>query len=264
MHMDTPKAKVLLKKIQNLFDAIAEAPGEPSKIERDLLRDYTRQFYECLYMTPGANGSAHNPSVAGAEMTPDIPPAQPATASKKSTPESPGSPKKPDQDSIPDPSMPPHVAAVAVTTSVQDQPVLQETKDEPPVAAVVQEHVEHTRVQIENVKTSRTTVLSGETSALFNMEEARELSDKLRLRKIDDLSRSMGINERFLTINELFGGNHEEFDRVLRDLNSLGSFDEARQYLENNVIGSYNWLEEKRQKKAGVFIQLVRRRFIEN
>jgi hypothetical protein len=276
--MDTPKAKVLLKKIQHLFEAISAAPNEPSKIEQDLLKDYVRQFYVALYLDTAEASPPisdvrvqdHMPSSefrAAVEMpqaervgaTPVVLPAEeeleaaaPPESKPAQAPEAVAHPS-----SIPShPSeapVPPPVSAPSQGPAVSDP-----TSFEPKVV------VEQKTAQIREVQTTRSVQTFSDTSVLFSTEEARDLSDKLRLRRIDDLSRAMGINERFLTINELFGGDHEAFDRVLRDLNSLGSFQEAKTYLEAGVIDTYGWLDEKKQKKAGVFIQMVRRRYLDN
>lgn len=88
-----------------------------------------------------------------------------------------------------------------------------------------------------------------------------ELSDRLSEQPISDLTKAMGINERMLTINELFDGNNQAFKEALSALNSLNSFEEAKSYISVHLIEQYSWIHPKKRKKAKVFIKLVKRRF---
>lgn len=235
--MDTNQARLLLHKIQHLFETIDTPAGALSRIERDLLMDYTRQFYASL--------TAEEASVKTA------PPVE-----EKRTPVPPPAPEPPAVDETP----PPREPAPAPAPEPKPEPQIVKMPVVEPVT--VEETVPlHTDTP---VRSAASTNGNGhrDTSALFLHHEARDLSDKLRLSPIEDLSRAMGINERFLTINELFGGEHEAFDRTLRTLNSLPTFAEARHFLENEIIPRYGWMDDKKLKKAQVFIQLVQRRFI--
>ncbi len=88
-----------------------------------------------------------------------------------------------------------------------------------------------------------------------------ELSDRLSEQPISDLTKAMGINERMLTINELFDGNNQVFKDAISELNSLNSFEEAKSYISVHLIEQFGWVHPKKRKKAKVFIKLVKRRF---
>lgn len=96
---------------------------------------------------------------------------------------------------------------------------------------------------------------------LFEMAEITDLSDKLSNAPIDDIRSSMGLNERVLTINELFAGNAMAFDKVVKKLNGLNSFSEARAFLSEEVVPNFGWNEENKIKKAKVFLKLINRRY---
>ena len=49
--------------------------------------------------------------------------------------------------------------------------------------------------------------VSEELEDLFEFKQAKDLSERLSQSPIKDLTKAMGINERFLTTNELFDGN---------------------------------------------------------
>lgn len=97
---------------------------------------------------------------------------------------------------------------------------------------------------------------------LFGDIRIQDLSDKLALQKIPDLTRAMGINEKILTIQELFKNNQELFNKTITDLNTLSSFEDARQYLIQHVIEPMDWTADNKVKKAANFIRLIRRRFV--
>ena len=104
-------------------------------------------------------------------------------------------------------------------------------------------------------------VVEEEHALLFEQKEGKELSDKLSSMPIMDLKKSMGLNEKILTINELFGGDHKAFDAALTDLNALGSFEEAKVYMSEHLAAKYEWASATKKKKAQIFIKLVRRRY---
>ena len=101
-----------------------------------------------------------------------------------------------------------------------------------------------------------------EVEELFYIQEAKELSDKLSLSPISDLTKALGINDRLLTANDLFGGDYTFFDESFKKLNSLHSFEEAKQYLIENVVKDKDWLNPQKKEKAKRFIKFVKRRYI--
>lgn len=96
---------------------------------------------------------------------------------------------------------------------------------------------------------------------IFAEEKITDLSDKLASSPVKDLTKSMGINERIFTQQELFGNNQQVFNETLQKLNNCQNFDDAKQYLVENVIFSYDWTNENKVKKASTFIKFVKRKF---
>lgn len=234
--MEHKQARILLQKINRLFDAIASSDAPPSRIEVDLLHDYTRQFYDSLSAAASAEPEPEKPATVEIEK-PVFPIERVAE------------PDRVKQEVIREQVPSPAAIANERSSALNNEPVPEEVAPE--------------AQPVETPPPSKgPTTFRADYDVLFMTEEAKDLSDKLRTSPIDDLSRAMGINERFLTINELFHGNHEAFDQVLRRLNDLSCFDDARRYLEDEVISRYDWLDKTRAKKAGIFIRLVRRRYL--
>ena len=71
----------------------------------------------------------------------------------------------------------------------------------------------------------------------------------------------MGINERELTKQELFGGNEADFKLTLDTLNGFSNYEEAKRYLSAHAARKYSWTDTNRMKKAKIFLRLVARKY---
>jgi hypothetical protein len=86
-----------------------------------------------------------------------------------------------------------------------------------------------------------------------------ELADRLQDSPVKDLKKAIGINDRYLYINELFNGNEAMFERTLKTLNSFSILPEAEYWIQRELKLKMGWKEENPQVQQ--FIQLVKRRF---
>ena len=93
----------------------------------------------------------------------------------------------------------------------------------------------------------------------LNKSNENSLADKLKQNKVKDLKQAIGINEKFLFINELFEGNLNDYNNAITQLNSLSSKAEADAFIDSELKVKYNWNETS--KAQNIFIQLVERRF---
>ncbi len=111
----------------------------------------------------------------------------------------------------------------------------------------------------ETVETPETS-LPPELEEVFEERHIKELSDKLRMSPISDLTKCMGINEKIFTIQELFGNDKDAFEKTMSDLNDMATFDQAKKYLIDQVAIKYNWKDKI--KKVDQFVQTINRRFV--
>lgn len=111
-------------------------------------------------------------------------------------------------------------------------------------------------------KTIPTNEFNEEFEELFLFKAATDLSQKLSAAPLKDLNKALGLNEKFLYINELFGGDVAKFQTAIKDLNNGKDFDYARAYIENNLIGQQDWLNKTKKTIAKDFIKLIRRRYL--
>ncbi|MDX1477413.1 MAG: hypothetical protein R3301_06875 [Saprospiraceae bacterium] len=238
------KAKRILKKVQALVDNMDEQ-GTASSLERDLLRSYLRDLYEAVSQpvedtAPRPKSKAAEPmEVQHVEAVPVTTQEEPSPAAEAEVPEPPAADPEPIQQPEPEPEL----ASVTHPAVVDEMP-----QRDAPVAA-----------------TKASTTVRERPAALLDLFEVRasaEVADNLQSQPITAIQDEMGINERLLTINELFGGNPQAFDEAVRHLNGLNDFVEAREYLLDGPAQEYVWADEERAKKARVFVQLVRRKYL--
>jgi hypothetical protein len=86
-----------------------------------------------------------------------------------------------------------------------------------------------------------------------------ELSDTLAAGPIKDLKKAIDINDRFLYINELFGGDETVFERSIKTINSFSIWPEAEYWIRRELKTKLGWKEGSESVQQ--FDQLVRRRF---
>lgn len=93
------------------------------------------------------------------------------------------------------------------------------------------------------------------------LEQTEDISLAARLQKkpVTDLSSAIGINDKFLFLNELFNGSIEKFNKSIRALNSFSTLFGAKTYMSELQI-EFQWnCESDAYKKLN---DLVERRFL--
>ena len=90
-------------------------------------------------------------------------------------------------------------------------------------------------------------------------ESVLEIGHKLTDSPIRDLKKAIGVNDRYLFINELFRGDEAMYERSLKTINSFRMFPEAEYWIERELKVKLGWEEHKSTTKH--FYHLVRRRF---
>ena len=87
--------------------------------------------------------------------------------------------------------------------------------------------------------------------------KTERLSDKFQ-QPVGDLKRSIGINEKFSFMNELFAGNQQQYNQSIEVLNNFPNFDEANAHLQE-LASTMKW-----NASSEIFDELkelVKRRF---
>lgn len=100
--------------------------------------------------------------------------------------------------------------------------------------------------------------------------EGESLNDKLRQGKTElmeilkeapvrDLRKAVGINDRFLFINDLFRGDESMYERSIKTINSFNVYSEAEYWISRELKVKLGWNNE--HSSVQHFDQLVKRRF---
>jgi len=251
--MNVQQAKILLEKINSLYKSIGMDDGEIASIERDLMLSYIRQLYES-FLDTGETIVAKSRGTK-VKQNPDFeitnePTPKPAV--KKYTPpriiEIPDTVKEspapaPVKKQAPPPPPPPKPEPKPAST-----PAPEPVAPPPPKPAPAP-------------KPTAKSTADPEVRSLFVFKEAKELSEKLSAQPVQDLTRSMAINDRLLYTNDLFAKDNNALNAALKQLNELGSMDEAQPVLEE-FAKKHAWTDEEKVDTAMAFIKLVRRRYL--
>ena len=90
-------------------------------------------------------------------------------------------------------------------------------------------------------------------------QERPELAHKLKDAPIKDLRKAIGINDRFLFVNELFRGDEAMYERSIKTINSFHILPEAEYWMNRELKVKLGWDDNK--DTVQYFYSLVRRRF---
>lgn len=108
---------------------------------------------------------------------------------------------------------------------------------------------------------TKTEVTAAEIPSLNDRlrQASTELSDKLKETPIKDLRKAIGINDRFLYINELFRGDEAMYERSIKTINGFNIYAEAEYWIIRELKTKLGWNLD--HPAVLQFDQLVKRRF---
>lgn len=141
--------------------------------------------------------------------------------------------------------------------TVQNKPNIVFDDDEHPIPTLVQ-----------HIPAPETTAAKKEINEVADAGDS--LNDKLKQSKIDlgdtlteapirDLKKAIGINDRFLFINELFRGDENMYERSIKTINGFSILPEAEYWMQRELKVKLGWSDANETVKQ--FTQLVKRRF---
>jgi hypothetical protein len=84
----------------------------------------------------------------------------------------------------------------------------------------------------------------------------QDMASKLQNKPILDLTKAIGINDKFLFTKELFNGNAELYARTIRKLNDFTDINDALFFIQDN----FNW--DSKNEAANQLMELVRRKLL--
>jgi len=264
--------RILSEMITEQQAAVLSYEGKIPQIEMDILLGNIRKLYEALLElnkteVPTAHAEPAAPAqhdlqkpVPSALLKPVAEPvaAPVAVAAEPVTTHV--------QPPMPEPvAEPVAVAAEPETTNIHIQPEVMlasvETPVQEPVREIVSEEV-MPQSAVSKEKISEPLRTTGKTASLFDDTPTiadkftgapslydkfassgndKSLATKLQNNPVTDLKKSIGINDKFALINELFDGDMNAYSESIDRLNSSSGIDDAMQYLEQTLAPKYGW-----------------------
>jgi hypothetical protein len=86
-----------------------------------------------------------------------------------------------------------------------------------------------------------------------------ELGSVLKASPVKELRKAIGVNDRFVFINELFRGDEPMYERSIKTINNFRILPEAEYWMERELKIKLGWDDSREIVQH--FYQLVRRRF---
>lgn len=248
--MNLQNIKQKLDKINHFYAYLESNKNEISKIDKDSLLAYIRGLYDaCL------DDNAEKEVVVVEKVVEKIVEKVVEVPVEKKTEIVENEPKKGTKLIFNTTEEPKTVEKTTVIVKEEPKAVIQNPVIEKVVEKVIEPVVETQPVE-------NTSSYNEEYEELFLFKTATDISQKLSESRLEDLSKALGLNEKFLYINELFGGDVAKFQAAIKFLNDAKTFDNARTFIEKDLIEQYKWLDKLKKPVAKDFVKLVRRRYL--
>lgn len=252
--MNLQQVKQKLDRVNQFYAYLESNQDSISRVDRDAFLNAIRMLYDACFDTPTVD------AVVAPVVKKEVPKPTPKTEEplKKKRPklvfnDDNGSSNTKQKEATP-PAKKPEEKPVETPKAVVKTPT--------PPKEEVKEPVKQATPPPSTPDEPESAGFNEEFEELFLFKEATDLSQKLSASPIDDLKKALGVNEKFLYINELFGGNVNQFNSAISELNKGEDFDQARAYMEKELVESNEWMKKTKKTVAKDFIKLVRRRYL--
>ena len=142
--------------------------------------------------------------------------------------------------------------------SAHGKPQIVFEQEEQDIIPTLAHHLQETTIHI---KKEINEVVAGSSASLNDkLKQSKiDLGDSLTETPIRDLKKAIGINDRFVYINDLFRGDESMYERSIKTINSFSILPEAEYWIQRELKTKLGWVEGNEIAKQ--FIQLVKRRF---
>ncbi|MGL2962443.1 hypothetical protein ACSVH2_01335 [Flavobacterium sp. RSB2_4_14] len=112
------------------------------------------------------------------------------------------------------------------------------------------------------VKPSEVSLFSDDSSSSEQSNQAEVEPEKKQTTFNNTFSKSIeiGLNDRIAFVNNLFGESNEDFNRVISQLNTFDTFEEAKNFINEMVIPDYNYWVGK-EEYLERFMEIVEKKF---
>jgi hypothetical protein len=137
-----------------------------------------------------------------------------------------------------------------------DEVILEEIKIEAPIteAPYINEVVK--------VEVNKTKTLEEELQDTFSVDLMADFFENAQPKSLNDKFSSniqIGLNDRIVFVKNLFNNQQEDYNRVVSQLNTFKSVDEAKEFINKMVKPDYNW--SKHEELETRFLEIIERKF---
>ena len=245
-----------------------------SRLDKDILIEDIRQLYDLMHEVETGNRPERQAEEAEreAENTADVSSATPQekpTVEDASKPgeireKEPGHEEKPDEKKEPenqthDPGeIPFEVSGLKETEGPEKSGEPKNVEETKPTGSGTDhdEQVEKSGQGIPQFTSDK--FQASETLAdVYRKNGDKSIAARMQKNRITDLKPAIGINDKFLFINDIFKGRTSEYKNAIDKLNRMDHYHEAIEYL--NKIKEEN--DVQNQEAAARLVELIKRRF---
>lgn len=96
---------------------------------------------------------------------------------------------------------------------------------------------------------------------LAQIRDDKSIGMRLQFKPVNNIRDAIGLNEKFLFINELFSGDINAYNDAVNNLNAQASVHEAFELL-NNLTEDFKWDGHRSADTIEKFANLVQRRYM--
>ena len=119
--------------------------------------------------------------------------------------------------------------------------------------AIVEEEVKSDNINTQSDEINQS------INELHSQTPQTSLADHFGQQPINDLTKEIGLNEKFLLTENLFNGDSSDYNDAINNLNNFENSEQALKYFKGELVKKYDWNIKKTQVKR--FIKLVERRY---
>lgn len=98
---------------------------------------------------------------------------------------------------------------------------------------------------------------------LTRIKEDKSIGTRMQQKPISNIREAIGVNEKFIFVNELFNGDLKSYNESVEKLNSSQSIHQAFDYL-NVLTTKFGWDGQRSADTIERFANLVQRRYMDN
>ncbi len=112
------------------------------------------------------------------------------------------------------------------------------------------------------VEVNKTKTLEEELQDTFSVDLMADLFENAQPKSLNDkfaANIQIGLNDRIVFVKNLFNNQQEDYNRVISQLNTFKSVNEAKEFIDKMVKPDYNW--SKQEELEARFLEIIERKF---